>query len=287
MILPNISLDKIIAEFKNQYDIISVSPEKTSSLLGSDGNESLQNGHTKTLFPSILKKAKLWSFLGGLLCLNAVDILAFIFNGNKGEQITQLNKTPDNNLLQVHSARSDLVVPVAFINRPELLAQIKEKLKGSQGIKTLALAGIGGAGKTTIARQYARLQNVSVIWEINAETKESLISSFENLAYTLSKIETEKRLLRGLQNIQNFQAREEKIILFVKERLKSYPNWLLIYDNVAKFTDIQKYFLYNPVDWGRGKIIITTRDKNIETNGYINHTLWSAPCRNRTYWLAH
>lgn len=270
MVLQNVNLDQIIANFKNQYQIISDSPDKSFSSTRLGLHEPFQKDPTKLLFASILKKAKLWGFLGGLLCLNAIGILAFTFYGSKPDKLIQLN---EDHFHQLPAVRSDFVIPVAFLNRPELLAQMKDKLKGTHGIKTLALAGIGGAGKTTIARQYARSQKMPVVWEVNAETKESLISSFENLAYTLSKTDAEKKTLRGLRDIKNFQEREEKIILFVKERLKSYQNWLLIYDNVGKFTDIQKYFPYDPLVWGKGRIIITTRDKNIETNGYINDTV--------------
>ncbi|HUX79460.1 MAG TPA: tetratricopeptide repeat protein, partial [Alphaproteobacteria bacterium] len=171
--------------------------------------------------------------------------------------------------------RSELVIPSksALLDRPDLMRQIDDKLKSKDGIQTVALVGIGGAGKTTLSRQYARHQKANIVWEINAETHESLERSFENLAQALSKTEEDKKTLRGLQEIKDPQEKEEKLIQFVKEHLKSHANWFLIYDNVEKFADVQKYFPQDVNIWGQGKIIITTRDSNIENNSYVCYAL--------------
>src|SRR5262249_12346298 len=105
--------------------------------------------------------------------------------------------------------------------RDELLSQIHQALNNQDEIQTLALVGIGGAGKTTIARLYAREQTCPVVWEINSETQESIICSFENLAYALSQTEDEKKILRGLSKMSNPKDKEDKIILFVREKLRS------------------------------------------------------------------
>ena len=47
----------------------------------------------------------------------------------------------------------------------------------------------------------------------------------------------------------------------------------MIYDNVDKFTDILNYFPKDPSKWGQGRIILTTRDGNIENNKYINNVI--------------
>ncbi|AIK96442.1 tetratricopeptide repeat protein [Candidatus Odyssella acanthamoebae] len=76
-----------------------------------------------------------------------------------------------------------------------------------------------------------------------------------------------------MHEIKNFQEKEEKIILFVKKKLKIHFPWLLIFDNVENFTDIKQYFPSHPTIWGKGNIIITTRDSNIQNNSHITHTL--------------
>lgn len=169
------------------------------------------------------------------------------------------------------SVRSDLNLPVesTLLNRSELMTQIDDKLKSQSGIQTVALIGIGGSGKTTLARQYAQSQKLPVVWEINAETKESLMKSFEDLAWKLSKTEEDQKALKEIQKIKNLVKREEKTISFVKDRLRLYTNWFLIYDNVENLIDIQKYFPRDSNAWGHGIIILTTRNSNIQTDYVI------------------
>ena len=171
--------------------------------------------------------------------------------------------------------RSDLVIPTGstLLKREMLISKIEDAFEGEEGIQAVALVGIGGSGKTTAARLFARHQGWPIVWEINAETRETLICCFENLAYALSQTEDEKRKLRGLQEINNQKDKEDKIILFVKDKLQFHGNWLLIYDNVEKFSDIQKYFPFSTETWGRGKIIITSRDGTIQYNNHIKTTI--------------
>jgi tetratricopeptide (TPR) repeat protein len=191
----------------------------------------------------------------------------FAFKQNKTNSKIHIEAKP------TPSIRSDLLVPTdnTFLNRPNIIAKLEESLNNNEGIQAVALVGIGGAGKTTIARRFALQQNVNVVWEVNAATRENLKDSFERLAYGLCKSEEEKKVLVGLQNIKNKIERDEKILLFVKEKLKDISNWFLIYDNVDKFNDIQKYFPSDSTVWGKGKIIVTTSDSNTKNNSLIHN----------------
>jgi tetratricopeptide (TPR) repeat protein len=123
--------------------------------------------------------------------------------------------------------------------------------------------------KTTLSRVYARKQQFPVVWEINAETRESLINSFKDLAYALAQSKEQKEELKFIQNIQNLGEKEKQFIFFVKRHLKNKGNWLLIYDNVETFSKIKDYFPQDPQIWGSGRVIITTRDNNIVNTNYI------------------
>lgn len=201
-------------------------------------------------------KALLWRLSVALCCL-VIGIL-FVTFFQTGKEIDQI--------------RSDLLIPVesALLHRPQILKQIDQKLKEQTGIQIVALIGIGGAGKTTLARQYMRQQNSPIIWEMNAETRESLSQSFEDLAFYLSTTNKDKSLLQEIKEIKDPNEREKKIVFFTAKKLSALPNWLMLYDNVEHFQRIQYFFPYNELQWGKGKVIITTRDNNISNSNYIN-----------------
>ncbi len=245
-LLPNLNLNKICLDFKNQYK--KIFSDHTNSKIYLNGVQK------KTLL--IFK----WTHV-----VSACFLLILIVSG-------LLFYPRFNGKISVHS---DLLVPneSVFLNRLELIAQIDNGFEGKQGIQTVALIGIGGSGKTTLARQYAHAQKENVIWEINTETNASLIESFENLANSLSKTEGDTRALSGLKEIKNITERGEAIVEFVKQHLKLTPKWFLIYDNVEKFIDIQHYFPYGEKTWGCGKVLLTTRDANVQNNKHINNTI--------------
>ncbi len=170
--------------------------------------------------------------------------------------------------IPLETLRTELPVPQesTLLKRTALIEQINAKFRGADPIKTVVLAGVGGAGKTTTARLYAREQKDPVLWELNAENLDTLLSSFESLAYALAKTESEKQEVNRLKANENIDERKNQILYFVKSRLKKQNSWFLIFDNVDSFKEIKNFFPYDPKVWGRGRILITTRDRNYVSN---------------------
>lgn len=298
-LLPTSNLESIFAKFKEHYNGMHLTIgneysknqrekalEKDEKIINEfsgfyssiQRNENfLLNNKSQSLGRQAVREYKKSSFKGNYLMGIAMSI--FILGGIGSSLYFFTASQNRKNNLQINTknetVRSELSLPHndVFLKRPELVKQIEEKLAGDEEIQAIALVGIGGAGKTILARQYAHQQNTAVIWEINAETKGSLIASFENLAYVLAKKEEEKKILRGLEEIKDYNGKIEKLISFIKEKLKTAASWFLVYDNVEKFSDIQKYFPIDSKVWGHGKIILTTKDSNISNNNYIHHTV--------------
>lgn len=258
-----LKLDEILNKFQKEIEIKSllVPFNFTSNSIREDNNKL---PYFYALQEYILKKRK-FIITVSLIFVAFSSAGALFLRTNHGE-------SKEKAYPQIFS---DLIIPTksVFLDRPNLMAQINEKLKENTSIQTIALVGPGGAGKTTLARQHSHEQGADLIWELNAETKESLHTSFEHLAQALAKVEEDKKILRGIQDIKNPHEKKERIIVFVKERLKFYPKWILIFDNVDEFSILQGCFPHDTKIWGQGNIIITTRDANIQNNKYINHII--------------
>jgi len=277
-LLPTIALDQIISDFKNYSASISGTSPIAPKLLPQEAKILL---NTRLITPLIkyinnffhyVKVRKNPFFIGGMLCFSFICIWFITTIDSSKEDLPVQNKELTNSI----TTRADLSIPTqsVFLDRPSLIERINKGLNDSHKIQTIALAGMGGAGKTTLARYYMRKKNASVVWELDAESKEDLKDSFESLAEALAKTEEEKEKLRGFRDIKKAQEREEKIVSFVRDKLKHNPGWILIYDNVGKFTNIQKiYFPHDPNVWGTGKIILITRDNNIANNNHINEII--------------
>ncbi|WP_010301658.1 tetratricopeptide repeat protein [Candidatus Odyssella thessalonicensis] len=270
-IFPEINLKNIIASFKEKVQRLCFFPLILDDK-GKNAINSFAPGKNPTYISlkNFLKERRRWVIIGTIICTCLAYLCLSLFSSLQSSRTAFLLEGS-----RIPFVRSLLPLPAerAFLQRPILLKQIRDGFKGEEDIQTVALVGIGGAGKTTLARQHAQHHQYSIAWEINAETKISLIQSLENMAQALAFTEEHQRVLRSIQSMKQCAEKEEKVLSFIKERLKAQPGWLLIYDNVGLFTEIQDYFPQDASAWGRGKIILTTRDNNIQNNSQVNHVI--------------
>lgn len=166
---------------------------------------------------------------------------------------------------EVITNRELFLVSDVMLDRPELIDAMKRELNRRDPINVVSLVGIGGAGKTKLAGMYMRSWKRGVAYQLNAETKESLRKSFYDLAGLLAGTNELKEDLKTILADGKEERRYGNIIAFVRRQLKELK-WLLVYDNVDDPKVVYDSFP-NSVDlWGKGSVIITTRDENIASN---------------------
>ena len=114
--------------------------------------------------------------------------------------------------------------PVRLAGREELLADLDAKLTGDgdTGPRIVALCGLGGAGKTSVALEYAHrhLGEVGVAWQFAAEDATVLAAGFAELAAQLG--------------IQDLTANQDPLASVHAVLAASPAGWLLVFDNAPE-----------------------------------------------------
>jgi Tetratricopeptide repeat len=143
-------------------------------------------------------------------------------------------------------------LPVSLPPRPTLLAGREELLAGlnaqltagpGAGPRVVALYGLGGAGKTSVAVEYAHrhLAEVGLAWQFRAEDPALLLAEFARLAAQLGAREV-------------VDARDP--VASVHGVLAAFPaGWLVVFDNAPGKEAVQPFL--PPA--GRGRVLITTQ----------------------------
>ena len=135
--------------------------------------------------------------------------------------------------------------PLFVAGREELLAELDTRLTSGNGggPRTVALFGLGGAGKTSVALEYAHrhLDEVGLVWQLPAEDPEVLLAEFAQLAAQL-----------GARELAD--ARDP--VASVHGTLAAYSaDWLLIFDNAPDRALVQAFL--PPA--GRGRVVVTSQ----------------------------
>lgn len=138
-----------------------------------------------------------------------------------------------------------------FVGRSGQLRRIADTFKNKDKIIIRqTFFGLGGIGKTQLAREYVyryASEYSTVVWEINAESEETVFSGFSEFSRALN-----------LQLPKDFS--EEQLSSVIREWMQEHSKWLIIFDNLDFERAISRYLPQNNI---RGHILVTTRNTTI------------------------
>ncbi|WP_230205237.1 FxSxx-COOH system tetratricopeptide repeat protein, partial [Parafrankia elaeagni] len=127
-----------------------------------------------------------------------------------------------------------------FVGRSGQLEELAEALRGSSGVvSVVALAGMGGVGKTSLAVEYVHrhASDFDAVWWVEAEQADTVAEQIGALGEALG-------LAVGV----------EPAGVFGELRRRGW-RWLLVFDNAEQISVVRPF---RPSD-GRGRVVVTSR----------------------------
>ena len=139
--------------------------------------------------------------------------------------------------------------PTVLAGREGLLAEVDSRLaagEGRPGPRVAVLCGLGGAGKTSVAVEYAyrHLGEVGVCWQFAAEDPTVLGAQFGELAAQLGA--------REPVDMRDPVASVHAVLA------RAGSPWLIVFDNVPERASVQRFV--PPA--GRGWVLVTTQNQH-------------------------
>jgi Tetratricopeptide repeat len=139
--------------------------------------------------------------------------------------------------------------PVFLAGREGLLGELDARLAGGPGRpgpRVAVLCGLGGAGKTSVAVEYAHrhLAEVGVCWQFSAEDREVLAAEFGVLAAQLGA--------REVMDPRDPVASVHGVLA------RAQAGWLMVFDNVPDRAAVERFV--PPA--GPGRVLITTQNQH-------------------------
>ncbi|OQU94534.1 Tetratricopeptide repeat-containing protein [Cladophialophora immunda] len=179
--------------------------------------------------------------------------------------------------IQAHSPSPD------FVGREDVLQQIRQALHPPQpndhhsrsaGLRTFALCGIGGVGKTQVAAHYAfESRNVfDAIFFLNSSDASKLSQAFSDISRAIG--------LTTDANATNQTVTKDLVLGWLSQPVhelydstqragsngRAEPRWLLVFDNADNLAILRDFW---PVS-GNGSILITSRDPLAKSRSHVS-----------------
>ena len=134
-----------------------------------------------------------------------------------------------------------------FTGREDELRELRGALTDGHAAAIVPIAGLGGAGKTQLALEYAyrHIADYDAVWWLRAEDSATLVADIAQLATPLRLPEN---------GLADQQATAAAVLAWLGRR----PGWLLIFDNVRSASACRAWL---PAA-GMGHVILTSRDPN-------------------------
>lgn len=168
-----------------------------------------------------------------------------------------------------------------FADRTDILSEIEtalcpkcyKKYPSSEertGIKSFALCGAGGIGKTAVATEFAWAHSkcFDAIFWLHAEEPTSLASMFSRIAIELGLLSEASQEAKDTtltrNHVLNWLSRPRRSILLTEDT-GHVPTWLLVFDNVSDGEVLRDYWPDSSIN---GSILLTSRDPLAKTPFY-------------------
>jgi hypothetical protein len=134
--------------------------------------------------------------------------------------------------------------PVLLAGREELLGEIEARLAAGEGgnPRLVALCGLGGSGKTSVAVEYAHrhLAETGLVWQFAAEDPAVLTAGLAELAARLG------------------DSDGGDPVVLVHDLLATYPDeWLLVFDHAPDQASVAPFL----PSAGNGRVLVTSRSQ--------------------------
>jgi Tetratricopeptide repeat len=139
--------------------------------------------------------------------------------------------------------------PAVLVGREALLADLDVRLAAGPrhpSARVAVLCGMGGAGKTSVAVEYAHrlLSEVGVCWQFAAEDPKVLAAEFGVLAAQLGA--------RELVDVRDPVAAVHAVLA------RSQSGWLVVFDNAADLASVQAFI----PPGGPGRVLVTSQSQH-------------------------